>query len=117
MKRTEQKTGRRGWIISWIIQICAMAAVCLGASLLEAAPPPVRALALWVEAPVAGGASAFWVVRRGLSNYLAWIAPPVTLYAAFLALWGDAPPLSAALLCALAAFIGAAAGEVSKYQK
>lgn len=100
------------WLRALALQIVEMAAVCLLAALAEGAGALPRALMLWVAVPLAGLATACQAVRRGLNNYLAWIAPAPCLYGANLLVWGYAPPPGPALLTALASLIGAAAGQV-----
>ena len=108
---------KRRWVLAWIMQIVVMAVVCALAALSEGAQMPVRILMLWLVTPLTGGITAFIAVRRGLLNYVAWIAPPVVHYIVYLMLWGYVPPVSSALLCALISLIGAAAGEVSSKTK
>ena len=105
---------RHGWLWAWLGQILVMALVCPAACLAQAAPEWARMLALWGAVPLAGAVTSYRAVLRGLLNYAAWIAPPVLLYIVHIALWGYVPPVSAALACALASLVGAAAGEVKK---
>lgn len=64
--------------------------------------------------PVLGGVSAYFAVRKGLNNYLAWLLPCLSgmaaHYAAFYYL-----PLSAgpAFVCAAVSVIGAATGAAA----
>lgn len=105
---------RRGprWPLAWLLQWIVMALVGFLTALTASIHPALYAVALWGCTPLAGGATAFGAVRRGLLNYAAWIAPPICLYAAYRALWGYAPPAAAALICAFCSLVGAAAGEV-----
>ena len=89
-----------------------MAAVGLLAALAEGAGALPRALMLWVAVPLAGLFTALQAVRRGLNNYLAWIAPAACLYAANRLVWGYSPPAGPALLTAFVSLVGAAAGQV-----
>lgn len=103
---------------AWAAQIAVSAAVGLGASLGEVGPIWMRILALWIVLPLAGAATACAAVSRGgLSNYLAWIAPPLLFYSVHLLLWGYAPLLGTTLICAGLSLVGAAAGEVMRTQK
>lgn len=108
---------RRKWLWAWAAQAGIMAVVALAASLMEAGPRWLSLAMVWLIVPLAGGLTAFAAVKTGLSNYLAWLAPPVALYAVHMALWGYAPPVLPTLLCALVALIGAAAGEVQQKRK
>ena len=87
-------------------------AVGLLAALVQGIGPAPRVLALWILAPVAGLFSSCQAVRRGLNNYLAWLAPAACLYAANYLLWRYSPPAGPGLLTAFASLVGAAAGEV-----
>jgi hypothetical protein len=69
----------------------------------------------WIVTQIAGALSAYYAVRTGLGNFIAWFMPPV-LYA-FLP-WliiGYPPGAGPMFLCALMSIIGAAAGvEMNK---
>ena len=111
MKRDKRK---RAWLRAWIWQIAIMLAICVLVSAAYGAVPTwLYGGLLWVVVPAAGLATACRAVRRGLLNYAAWVAPPVCLYLSHFAIWRYAPPAGAALLCAFAALIGAAAGQVT----
>ena len=72
-------------------------------------------LCAWALWPAAGMFSAYVVTLKGINNYLAWIAPPLTgLIAYYLAFFymPDAP--GPFLVCAVCSVIGAAAGDVKK---
>lgn len=108
---------KHGWILAWLLQIAAMLAVCLVQAFTHSIHPGLYAVGLWGLAPLAGLYSAYRAVRRGLSNYLAWLAPPACLYAAHMLLWGFAPSAGAGLLATLLALVGAAAGEVVRQRE
>ena len=112
MKAKKNAIGRARWVKAWLIQLIEALIAGLLTALCAGAGPVVRGIALWALMPCAGAVTAFCAMRRGLNNYLAWLAPPVGLYIAHFALWGYAPPAGPALLCALIALVGAAAGEV-----
>lgn len=103
---------KHGWMIAWAIQAAESLAAGLLAALLQGAGPLPGGIALWGIAPLAGLFSACRAVRRGLNNYLAWLAPAPCLFAANYLIWGYSPPAGPALATALAALVGAAAGEV-----
>ena len=111
-KTLYNKPMKHMWIRAWALQILEMLAVCLLAALAEGAGALLHGLLLWGLVPLAGLLSACRAVRRGLNNYLAWIAPIHCLYGANRLVWGFSPPAGAALLAALAALVGAAAGQV-----
>ena len=100
------------WLWVWLIQIAVMLLFCL----VQAAVYPVSitlyGAGLWVLTPLAGMLSACLATRRGLNNYLAWLAPAPCLFAAHYLLWRYPPSAGAALLTALMSLVGAAAGEV-----
>ena len=100
------------WIPAWIIQIAEMFAASLAASLAYGVHPALYGALLWAGVPLAGLFSSCAAVRRGLNNYLAWIAPPACLFAAHYAVCGFSPAAGAALVTALVSLVGAAAGEV-----
>ena len=100
------------WIWAWSLQIGIMSAAGLLAALAQGLGPAAGDVALWALMPLAGLLTACLAVRRGLNNYLAWIAPAACVYAAFMLLYRFAPPAGAGLLTAFASLVGAAAGEV-----
>lgn len=117
MKNHDSASKKSRWLTAWMLQIAVMIVVCALAALSEGALTPIRVLMLWIITPLAGGITAFFAVRRGLLNYAAWIAPPMAHYLVYLLIWGYVPPVSSALVCALIALMGAAAGEVSAKSK
>lgn len=100
------------WIWAWALQIAEMLAVGLLAALSAGAGGTLHSVLLWGAMPIAGSLSACQAVRRGLNNYLAWIAPAACMFAANHLIWGYAPSPGAALLTAFTSLVGAAAGEV-----
>ena len=100
------------WIVAWVIQVAEALAAGLLAALAVGWGAAASKVLLWGFAPLAGLFSACQAVRRGLNNYLAWLAPAPCLFAAHYALWGFAPPAGAALLTAFLSLVGAAAGQV-----
>ena len=105
------------WIWAWALQIAEMAAVCLLAALSARWGSLPRALMLWGAVPAAGFVSACQATRRGLNNYLAWLAPAPCLFAANYLVWGYSPPAGPALLTAFLSLAGAAAGEVLRQRE
>ena len=114
MKSNRIFVTRHKWVLAWIVQAVIATAVSLAASLMEAGPHWLSMAMLWLAVPLAGGWTAMTAVKKGLSNYLAWLAPPAALYIVHLAVWGYAPPVLPTLFCALASMVGAAAGEVGQ---
>ena len=106
------------WPVAFLIQAAASLAVAYGACQLLWIGVTFYEVGMWALIPAFGAASAYWATVRGLSNYAAWIAPPVAAvlghYLAFFY-----PPQSAgpAFLCAILSVIGAATGEVVKRQR
>ena len=100
------------WLWAWLAQI----AIALAASMLASLARPLGSfpygLMMWGLVPLAGMLTACGCVRRGLNNYLAWLAPAPCLYAAHYALWRFSPSAGAALLTAFLSLVGAAAGDV-----
>ena len=100
------------WLWAWAIQFAEATAAGLLAALAFGWSAILYGVLLWGGVPLAGLLSACRAVRRGLNNYLAWIAPAPCLYAANFLLWGYSPPAGPALLTALLSLVGAAAGQV-----
>ena len=111
--------GARGprWPLVWLIQ--AAAALALGA---------LTALSLWLGGaahgaflwgvmPVGGMAAGYIAVRRGLNNYLAWLAPPLMEALGNLLIWGYPPRVGPVFFCGFLSLVGAAAGEVRNRQR
>ena len=70
-------------------------------------------LAAWALMPALGCISAYLVTRRGVNNYIAWLAPPVCVFFAHYIVTGYTPDgPGPTLLTALLAIVGAAAGHV-----
>ena len=99
------------WIFAWGLQIAEMLAAGLLAALAFGWGATAYGLLLWAGMPLAGLATSCRAVRRGLNNYLAWLAPAPCLYAAHALVWGFSPSAGAALLTAFLSLVGAAAGE------
>ena len=100
------------WILAWAIQIGEALAAGLAAALALGLGAIPYGVALWGVAPLAGLSSSCQAVRRGLNNYLAWLAPAPCLIAAHALVWGYLPGAGPALLTALTSLVGAAAGQV-----
>ena len=100
------------WLWAWLLQIAIMLIASLAASLLSPVHPVLSGILLWAVVPLAGLLTACRTVRRGLNNYLAWIAPPACLFAVHYALWRYSPSAGAAILTAFTSLVGAAAGDV-----
>ena len=100
------------WLRALALQITTMLAACLLQALSYGVSAGLYAALLWGMVPVAGLLTACRAVRRGLLNYVAWIAPPACMYIVHYALWGFSPAAGAGLLTAFLSLVGAAAGEV-----
>lgn len=78
---------------------------------------PWYEIAAWAAMPALGAVSAYAATRRGVNNYLAWIAPPVSVFFAHYLATGYTPTgAGPTLLSAFAAIVGAAAGFVRNGQ-
>ena len=108
---------KRKWILAWAIQTAEALAAGLAAALGLGWGALPYGLLLWGVVPLAGLVSSCRAVGRGLNNYLAWLAPAPCLCAAHWLVWGFPPSAGAALLTALLALVGAAAGEVLRQRK
>ena len=100
------------WWRAWLVQIAEMLALGAVAALAEPLGAIVYGVISWGALPLAGAVSAYRTTRRGLNNYLSWLAPPLCAIAAHSLIWIYPPSPGPVLLCALISLIGAAAGEV-----
>ena len=109
---------RRGlpWPLVWLVQAAACLALGALAALSLWLGKLVHAAFLWGVAPLGGAAAGYIAVRRGLNNYLAWLAPPLMEALANLLIWGYPPSAGPVFLCGFLSLVGAAAGEVRNRQ-
>lgn len=77
----------------------------------------ILTIGYWILLPIAGFLTAMRTSRRGLSCYLAWIAPPVFMSAVPWLLIGYPPYAGSMLLCVLTSMLGAATGDVINRRK
>ena len=108
---------KKRWYVAWAIQIIEMLLAGLLASASNLVSAPLYAVLLWAGAPLAGLFTSCRAVRRGLNNYLAFLAPAPCLYLAHALLWGFIPQAGPGLVTAFLSLIGAAAGEVLNRRK
>jgi len=66
----------------------------------------------WTLVPLCGAATAYWLTRKGINQYLTWILPPVCYSALPWLVIGYPPKAGVMLLCVFVSVVGAAAGEV-----
>lgn len=86
--------------------------VCVGCQLTLPVAFVYPALA-WVVTPIIALISAEYIVLRGVNPYLAWLMPPAMwALAGYTLSRGYSPSAGVMLVCALAALVGAAAGDV-----
>jgi hypothetical protein len=103
------------WPVALFLQAAAALAVSYAACQLFWFGAAAYAVGIWVVVPAFGAASAYYVTVMGLSNYAAWLMPPLTAVAGhYLAFFYPPESAGPAFLCALLSVIGAAAGEVVK---
>ena len=107
--------GWRWWLV-WLMQAAAMLALGALAALSLWLGGIVHGAFLWAIVPLCGMASGYIAVRRGLNNYLAWLAPPLMEALANLLVWGYPPAVGPVFLCGFLSLVGAAAGEVRNRQ-
>jgi hypothetical protein len=103
------------WLIALGVQAFVVLAFSYGAYQLLWVNPKLYEVSGWALIPAFGALSAYVATRRGLSNYVAWLVPPIAAaFGHMLAFFY--PPRSAGpvFLCALLSIVGAAAGEVTK---
>ncbi len=105
-------------IMVWLLQAVATLAVFWTATATIWLPGPWYEIAAWGLMPILGAASAYLAARRGVNNYIAWLAPPICVYLAHYIAVGYAPDEAGpTLLAALLAIVGAAAGHVRNNMK
>lgn len=119
--RTQVKIGgefvrRWKWWTAWPVQIAEALAIGGLGAVTAALGAVVNGIAMFGAVPLLGAVTAYRATRRGLSNYLAWIAPPLCMIAAHEMIWGYFSDLAPTVICALTALVGAAAGEVRNQQ-
>lgn len=94
-------------------QLLVMTLLAAGAAWLYLSSRTLYRLSYLIVLPVCGLFTAYFITRKGVNNYLAWILPPVGMALGHLALYGELPNgAGGCLICALTSIIGAAAGEV-----
>jgi len=72
----------------------------------------------WGAMPLSGMFLAYYARKFGVSNYLAWIAPPLAVFVSFyLTVFFTPTESGPTLLTAFFAIVGAAAAEVRRMQK
>ena len=116
--QVKRQTAKRRfkWPLVWLIQ--AVAALLLGAltALSMWLGKTVHGIFLWGILPLGGMAMGCIATRRGLNNYLAWLAPPLMEVLSSLLVWGYSPSAGPVFLCAFLSLVGAATGEGLKRQ-
>lgn len=104
------------WLRALLIQGLAMSALAAACAALPLALggkwPFLAKILTWAALPALGLATGYFVTRQGISNYLAWILPPVCQALVPLAIVGYPSAPEPVLLCALTSLVGAAAGDV-----
>ena len=115
-RRSSGKKRRFLWLLVWLIQ--AVAAFALGAlgALSALLGGFVHGLFLWALLPLGGMALGCVATRKGLNNYLAWLAPPIMEILGNLLIWGYGPAVGPVFLCGFLSLVGAATGEVLNRQ-
>ena len=100
-------------IMVWLLQAVATLAVFWTATATIWLPGPWYEIAAWGLMPILGAASAYLAARRGVNNYIAWLAPPASVFFAHYIVTGYTPDgPGPTLVAALLAIVGAAAGHV-----
>ncbi len=114
-RRGDVRRSRR-WPLVWLLQAVAALALGVLTALALWLGGFVHGAFLWLFMPLGGAASAYIAVRRGLNNYLAWLAPPLMELLGNLLVWGYPPSVGPVFLCGFIALVGAATGEVRNRQ-
>lgn len=100
------------WPLAWLVQVVEMLVIGAAIALTDLLGGVVYGILAWAGMPLAGLISGCRTTRRGLNNYVAWIAPPVCMALTHWLIWSYPPAPGPILLCALFSLVGAAAGEV-----
>lgn len=100
------------WSAAWLAQIGLMLLAGAVFALAQLLGAVVSAVVQWAVLPLLGAVSAYRTTRRGLNNYLAWLAPPICTAVGHWLLWRYLPQPGPVLTCAFVSLVGAAAGEV-----
>ena len=100
------------WPVAWLVQIAEMLAFGALIALSDLLGGWIYGILSWAGMSLIGLISACRTTRRGLNNYLAWIAPPVCMALTHYLIWTYPPHPGPILLCAFVSLVGAAAGEV-----
>jgi hypothetical protein len=114
---------KRGWIIGLSVQIVSLSAISAANAIMPLVLPlsdPImfQRIISWLIIQIAGTLSAYYAVRTGLSNFFAWIMPPVLYTSIPWLIIGYPPGAGPMLLCALVSIMGAAAGvEINKREE
>ena len=97
----------------WLLQATLALVACVLLTLLIWLPGAWYELAAWALMPALGLVSAYGITRRGVNNYIAWLAPPASVFFAHYIVTGYTPDgPGPTLVAALLAIVGAAAGHV-----
>ena len=112
MKKAKHLKRKIPWPLAWLTQIAALAALGFVLAFSVYLGPVAYGITQWLLMPLAGLFSAYWVTMRGLSNYAAWIAPPMAMWFTHFMSYAYSPEMGPILLCAFVSIVGAAAGEV-----
>ena len=107
----------KGFLV-WILQLClTLLAFWLLTHLIWLSGPWYE-LAAWALMPNRYTYRAYLATRRGVNNYIAWLAPPVSVFFAHYIVTGYTPEgAGPTLVAALLAIVGAAAGHVRNERK
>ena len=112
-----------GWAAVWLIQLAALAAayaLLVWVSVAAAAAMEaywLYVVCLWALLPALGIWASYWATLRGLLNYAAWVGPPLAMWLVHYEIVGYSPEAGAVIVAALAALIGASAGEVRRQRR
>lgn len=78
----------------------------------------VYGVCIWSVLPLISAVGAYLITVKGVNNYLAWIAPPAAGIVAYYFTFFYMPDSAGQIfVCAIAAIVGAAAGDVKKKNK
>ena len=93
------------------LQLILLLLICMTAFMLRPIPWLYKVM-IYGAVPLAGGLSAYLLVKRGVNPYLSVLLPPLCYAAAgFFISMGYTPDGAAMILCAFTCIVGAAAAD------
>lgn len=106
-----RETKKLHWALAMAMECALLGLTAALFSLSEWLPVIISNVCLWAGYPLAAAVAAYFATRKGVNNYAAWIPGPVIFPLVYWLVWNYLPSAAPAFISALAAIVGAAAGE------